>query len=547
MDSAWTTEIKCDGSPYSANYFEQDNVVETIISEDCSDGPAVEFLDAQTGTSLGTIQTTGQVMQSRYADSEGLLLMCTNEDSLYAVDARSATIQWQTHAPRIGSVTEKRVYSYADTTIWAYDLATGTHQWEHVLPDPQSGLIRTADDTVYVQFGERDSKGLVALDPATGEENWSYRPGDAPRFNINNRGLYAEFSGNERLYQIVRIDDLTGAEKWSFTCAEAPDTVKCGQSSLFVREYTNGTVVAIDRTTGTLNWRSEEYYRCQNLWLGESELYMDGEGSYSDDFENIFHRVDLQSGRTKWKAEINDEVSVWVTDESSDDLYIGTNDYHDGAGRVYRVNRRTGRVKWQSTQLNGPVRDIHSDADPVLVSTGGEPETVYALDNKNGKPLWSLADEGSPHLDLVTSERFVISLGAGLLTTSNETHIMSRSDKKTEMKFDGDLHIPGGGALFVFENGEASGYPVATDPEAFQDKTEQTNQNPTEIYTPESEASEGPAGSGDTKMYEASPADSGQKSAGDSPTVAFCPSCGADLSEFGEMQFCPSCGSGLPD
>lgn len=469
--------------------------------------------------------------------------MNTDEGYLYAVDPRTATVQWQTSAPTIGLVTETRVYSYSDATLWAYDLSTGTEQWEHVLPDSKYGSIQFINDTLYVSVGEFQDQGLVAVDPATGTESWYYRPGDVETFLIDDQGLYVtEFSSDDRDEQIARIDDRTGAEQWSFTCKSRPSSysVKVDDQSLFVREYLNGTAAAIDRVSGRLNWRSEEYSDCEGIWIGESALYVDGEGAYDDEFENKFHAVDLQTGRTKWEVETDGDVYSSDMDSVPDDIYIGTYQLSQEGGTAYCVSERTGRVQWQYT-LGESVQRMYSEADPVVVETAPDDcYKIYGIDEGSGDPVWSLAGEEHASVTLATDERIVVSL-------DDETHILRRADGSTETQCEADATASGGGALFVRQDGDVSAYPVASDPRAFQETSGQQSGTSTQVFSADSAPADDPAESSDTNVFQGGSADSESASLRDSPQVAFCPSCGTDLSEFSDTQYCPSCGTELPN
>jgi outer membrane protein assembly factor BamB len=541
VNSNWMTRL--DYEPVDVRYHETGNVLVVRVPGDAPIGPAVELIDAQTGAVFGTIQTDGRPHSSEFVKEEELLIVSTR-DHLYVIEPYSAIIRWETQARQIGHITEEFAYLYSDATMWARNLTSGTERWEHVLPDSIRGVQMLSGTLIVIV-----DKGLIAVDPPSGDENWYYRPEDMSGFTITDCGIVTTFNSDERRRDVARIDERTGAEQWSFSCAspQLSRTVFVDEQSIFIREHSNGTVAAIDRVSGTLNWRSEEYSCCKDIWLGESALYVDGEGKISDDFKHEFHAVDLQTGRTKWRVEINQGVSTFDKDSVPEDIYVWTKSSSgdkEGTGTVYAITQRTGSLQWQYDLRDDYVKDIHPGTNSVIARAGN---TVYTLDSTDGQPLWSLAGEDYVSIRSVTEQRVVVQV-------DSEIHVLNRDHGGLEGRFDsgGGLEqsinsgVTGGGALFVFDNRDLKAYPVADSPEAFQQGTDQEGSTQTEVFTEGPglvEETETPDG---TQVFESATASDEPARGEDSPTIAFCPSCGSDLSEFGGVAFCPSCGAELP-
>lgn len=92
--------------------------------------------------------------------------------TLYALDLREGTVQWERSRPAAGAcdpvVSDSTVFwAGADGAVRAYDAASGELQWEHTTDDEFYRTPAVADQTVFVgtERGE-----LLGVDTSTGEE-----------------------------------------------------------------------------------------------------------------------------------------------------------------------------------------------------------------------------------------------------------------------------------------------------------------------------------------------------------------------------------------
>jgi len=165
--------------------------------------------------------------------------------------------------------------------------------WKRDLPGSCQSTPTVADGRLYV--GANDG-GLYAFEAANGRRLWRFMTGGEVRSQpaVDPAGQPICFgSADGSLYALTRAGEL----KWRFDAGSpvyaspliADDRVVCGTNS--------GQVLALDKVTGHLLWRSEdpEYTIEAPVCQGEGVVYAGA-------WDRFVYAFDLASGALRWRA-----------------------------------------------------------------------------------------------------------------------------------------------------------------------------------------------------------------------------------------------------
>ncbi|WP_151481774.1 PQQ-binding-like beta-propeller repeat protein [Streptomyces albicerus] len=203
---------------------------------DVDAGETVYAVDAATGESRWSRPTTGYLRGLTVHD--GTAYIYVGPGILHAVNASTGEERWSYTTRGGGGwsdplVVKGTVYVTAGRNhpdvggLFAVDAATGKKRWIHPGTDDRGigGTAVFADNTVYVDFGD----DMLAVDAADGKEKWSralarYGP-DHPQaagdvvytgdFEMTDGVLYiGRWTGDSS--EVVAVDPATGREHWSY-------------------------------------------------------------------------------------------------------------------------------------------------------------------------------------------------------------------------------------------------------------------------------------------------------------------------------------------
>lgn len=251
-----------------------------------------------------------------------------------------------------------------DRRIVALDATSGTPRWERLLPAGPAGLnlpfgnVLADSELVFVPGWD-----LYALDRNTGQVRWKFAP----------------------------------PEEYPAT---APLAMGAG------RIYSPGAtrVYAVDASTGAELWRTDLGERPFGLVADGGVVYFGTSGFIGDtDVLGAGHAVavDARDGRILWKVPIPDPPNspgsggVKQPGALTPELFIVA----AMNGRVYGIERNTGRVRWdhQTFETYDPSAPYQSGVAilggvAVVANLAG---TVEGLDVDTGNLLWEVSVGGS--------------------------------------------------------------------------------------------------------------------------------------------------------
>jgi outer membrane protein assembly factor BamB len=264
---------------------------------------------------------TGKPIKARPAAIGDSVYLASDSGFLYRLDKRSGAERWRAKIDRgsperiptnkegsrwdrYGSsivADGKRVYvGSRDSTLYAFDLATGKEQWRVATKD-----MMTATPALYrdlVLFA--DYKGIVqAVGASDGKVRWTY---DAQLPVAGDLVVDADrvFVGS-RTYDLIALDAANGTELWKhyywFSWIESPPVVRDGV--VYTGSSDGVGVFAIDARDGKLRWKAAvPGWAWPRIAVGKGLVVAAtvGQGAYPGPRAGSLVGIDLASGAIRW-------------------------------------------------------------------------------------------------------------------------------------------------------------------------------------------------------------------------------------------------------
>jgi glucose dehydrogenase len=298
--------------------------------------------------------------------------------------------------------------------------------YRHGEPMPEAGREGPAFESTPLVIGgvlyfTSPGGRVIALDPETGAERWTYDPKLArPAASGRHRGVaYWERGADRRIFagtldgRLVALDALTGKRKEGFgdngqvwldpalslrsppaifkdlviTGAAAPEFPGMGPA---------GDVRAFDARTGRLVWTFHTVPRANepghDTWDGDSWRERTG--------ANVWSMMAVDAARGLVFLPIGSaSYDFYGGDRKGQNLY---------ANCVVALEAATGRVRWHFQTVHHDLWDYDVPAQPVLVTVRHDGRTVdavaqvsktgfvYVLDRDTGRPLFPIEERPVP-------------------------------------------------------------------------------------------------------------------------------------------------------
>jgi outer membrane protein assembly factor BamB len=217
---------------------------------------------------------TGKPVKARPAVIGDAVFLASDSGLLYQLDKRTGAERWRAQidrgsperipASKEGSRWDrygssivadgKRVYvGSRDSTLYAFDLATGKEQWRVQTQDMMTATPALYRDTVLFA----DFKGVVqAVGASDGKTRWTYdaRLPVAGDLVVDGDRVFV----GSRTYELIALDAANGKELWKhyywFSWIESPPVVRDGV--VYTGSSDGVGIVAIDARDGTRRWKT---------------------------------------------------------------------------------------------------------------------------------------------------------------------------------------------------------------------------------------------------------------------------------------------------
>ena len=369
-----------------------------VVNRDLPDRLAWRFSVPSKGTSASPVV------------AGGLVLVASNDHSLYAVDARDGKLVWQWKGDN--QVMSAPVYRDGITVV-------GTGNGDSPVWDPPAYNL--------VGMGASDLNGI---DLRTGTRRWTFAltgSGMPMPALVGNTLLHVDGSG-----VLLALDARTGAYRWRrlvYSNASMTNLLLNDGTAYFGGRFPN-VIYALRASNGATLWMHA--FPARDGAFDDCPLATDGSqifGMYGSPLSTAngaiilegvaarqhVYALDARTGRLRWDTALAVTGKEPTYNESAIPMYDGGTLY-DGspiAPVVSALDARTGRVKW-SVRVAGPVKGGLVLRDGVLYfgDLGGK---LWAVDAAAGRPLGSIQTDlkfnvGSP---IVLNDSLVIGSADG--------------------------------------------------------------------------------------------------------------------------------------
>jgi quinoprotein glucose dehydrogenase len=354
--------------------------------------------------------------------------------------ARGETVNW-TH---LGGTEASTRYSALDQinadnvesleVAWTFDIGPFG-------PVPETNSVTTplmVDGTLYATAGT--TRNVVAIDPASGQLLWMWRPQEGERFNVaprkgSGKGLsYYNNGAQETIftvtpgYFLVALNAKTGLPRESFGAGGFID-------------LKNGLRLAIDREVIDIGISFPPLVVEDVVIVGAAHTV----GSRPETASNVkgdIRGFDANTGELLWTfksipepgqpgfeswitgADITGNAGAWAplsADPELDLVYIPveapTGDYYGGdrhgdnlfSSSTVAVNYRTGEMVWYFQTTHHDIWDFDTPAAPVVADLpDGTPIVIqmlkqshlFAFDRRTGEPIFPVEERSVPLTDV---------------------------------------------------------------------------------------------------------------------------------------------------
>ena len=234
-------------------------------------------LDRSDGTEQWRVGLSGPVQAPTVAD--GRLYVGDFSRTVHAIDPTDGSVRWQATGDEqrfvalTVTVANGLVYAGANAVLRAFDAADGSAVWTQEIGEQsrvQSPSVVGADG-LFVSIGD----SLRAFDPADGTPLWSVRTGGSNQPPVVRDGTVYAPGGRD----VVALDAATGAEQWSATVGE---DLRLAVGDAVYGVGFDTPLVALDRDDGSELWQKASYEPTTVPVIADELLVCgDGEGTVS--------------------------------------------------------------------------------------------------------------------------------------------------------------------------------------------------------------------------------------------------------------------------
>ncbi|WP_380630258.1 outer membrane protein assembly factor BamB family protein [Salinibaculum marinum] len=301
---------------------------------------------------------------------------------LYAVDANSGEQTWSTgqlffrSVETTPAVAEGRLYYiHTDGKVVAADPATGTEQWTYEVEGKARASPAVDDGTIY--FGT-NAGTMYAVDAANGTIQWAYDTHeDNERLKlrttpaVHDGTVYATTSGLDTLY-VYAFDAATGDLDWKQDLVDVGNAQyyltapTVANSLLYLGDYESEVLWALDPTTG------EEVWKTEGVDLGpDAGPAVAGCTLFVGTRDGKLRAFDAATGDEQWSTILGSKV-VAAPAVANGVVYVG-----DTGGQFHAIDAADGGRLW-AENLESKVTTSPAISNGLVYVANQE--TLYAFD-----------------------------------------------------------------------------------------------------------------------------------------------------------------------
>ncbi|PIN77559.1 hypothetical protein COV16_06730 [Candidatus Woesearchaeota archaeon CG10_big_fil_rev_8_21_14_0_10_34_8] len=318
---------------------------------------------------------------------ETLVILGSNDDHVYGLDAETGCIQWKTDLE--GDVRAKPIISdgliFIGTTgseLFALSMEDGTEQWSTDLSDDMYGAVALDDDYIY---GADTSGSVSAYSKSSGSEEWSYDVHFSKQDAVYDEGYV--FVVEEYLHSgnLVAVNTETGEHIWTFNA----------DSMIYTAPLVDDDAIYVPSGENKLYRLYKEYGVLQSTFETEKGIrstpVIDKENNvlYFGADDGYFYALQINNDATmelKCKYYVGNEI-VSQPEIGENIVYVTAYDK-----KVYAMNKENCYPVW-SYATNKKIYAGATLYNDILYVPSGD-HNLYALNAETGKELWNFETSG---------------------------------------------------------------------------------------------------------------------------------------------------------
>jgi outer membrane protein assembly factor BamB len=295
---------------------------------------------------------------------QGLLLVGSYDNNLYALNAADGKFQWK--YPTDGGIVSRPAvldgnvyFGSEDKRLHVVSLRSGKVVWTYHTNGPIRSSPRIAEGHIFIGSDDSD---LHAININTGRQAWHFEAADLIRSTpfVLNELVYVGCESGE--YYAI---DFRGTLKWRFRAKRAITASTVGTPQALYFSSVDSTLYALDPRNGWVIWRFR---------LGKASI---STPCIADEFvfvgasDGYLYAVETKSAKEVWRFKTEHQVNSSPV-IYKDSIYCGSVD-----GNLYCLEYRTGRLRWKFG-TEAPITGTPLVYDDV-VYIGSTDHQVYAL------------------------------------------------------------------------------------------------------------------------------------------------------------------------
>ena len=277
-------------------------------------------LDAKTGGTLWTEPSARGFSSPAVFDHS--VLVGTSNGTVIRLNASDGSVQWETQLlaqPLFSGITSSPKVAFDRVFIGTFNesggpgevvslwVNNGSVAWRHATGSVHYASPAYADGSVYVGImGTYNTTSQVTFDPP---------------------------------YGVLALNAATGEENWFFPTAGSVAASPAIAGPRLIAPSKDGNVYAINRSTGTLIWQTRVEAGISSPAVSGGAVFVGG-GAFGGN--GLVVALDVTTGTRRWSFAPNGPVQASIT-YADDKVLFATNSAH---GIVYALNATSGTLVW---------------------------------------------------------------------------------------------------------------------------------------------------------------------------------------------------------
>jgi outer membrane protein assembly factor BamB len=244
---------------------------------------------------------------------------------------------------------------------------------------------------------------VVALDAASGEQQWKHRVGAVGSQPLAESGTVIVGTEDGAL---VALDTWNGRERWRYATRGAIQHAPVAWQDLLIFANDADKVYAVERNTGKWRWQYERDTPEEFTVRGHAGVSVVGDVVYAGFADGNVVALAAGTGDALWIRSLAASSTQFVDVDTTPAVHDGVVLAASVSGGLYALDAASGAEKWRVPVAG--VTDLTLDGDRLYVAAAESGLLAYDL---AGRELWrqGLTKAGDPARPLVSGNYLFVS------------------------------------------------------------------------------------------------------------------------------------------